>query len=258
MTYRNDSVVALANEMVFVRVNADKDTVTARKYGPAGFPTIVLAKADGSEIDRIYGYAEASEFVTTIRDYLADRNTLGDYLRRAEATPTPALLYQVAEKYAGRKKYAEAETYYQKIITADPKNQQGYSDTAMMALGEMQSRAKQFDAAKATFKKLMESFPESGLTDDALYNMAVTSRRAEKYDEAINGFKMFLIAYPGSELAPDAEIYIAFSNAKKGDTAEAVRLYQKFLIDRPTSSDSSWVKDQIKTLQNPPAAKEGK
>ncbi len=258
MTYRNDSVVALANEMVFVRVNAEKDTVTARKYGPAGFPTIVLAKADGTEIDRIYGYAEPQEFVTTIRDYMADRNTLGDYLRRAEATPTPALLYQVAEKYAARKKYTEAETYYQRIISADPKNEQGYTDTTMMAFGEMQSRAKQYDAAKATFKKLLESFPNSELADDALYNMAVTSRRAEKYDEAINGFKMFMTVYPNSELVPDAEIYIAFSHAKKGDTAEAIRLYQKFLVDRPTSPDSSWVADQIKTLQSPPADQKGK
>ncbi len=248
----------MANQIVFVRVNAEKDTVTARKYGVAGFPTIVMAKSDGSEIDRIYGYAGPPQFVKSIRDFQAGRNTLGDYLSRAETAPTPELYYLIADKYVGRKKFADAEVYLNKIIAMDPANEKGYSDSAMYSLGDMKTRDKQYDAAKAAYKKLMETYPKSELADDALFGIAAVSRRAEKYDDAINGFKLFMTVYPTSDLVPDAAIYIGLCTEKKGDTAMALQMYERYLVDFPTSSDTTWVKSQIQRIKNPPADKKGK
>jgi TolA-binding protein len=258
VTYRNDSVVALANEIVFVKVNAEKDTAMAHKYGVAGFPTIVMTKPDGAEIDRIYGYAGPPEFIKTVRDFQAGRNTLDDYLHRADSAATPALYALIADKYVGRKKFAEAETYYDKILAMDPQNEKGYSDSALYSLGDMKIRAKQYDSAKAEYRTLMEKYPESPLADDALFGIAVASRRAEKYDDAINGFKMFMSAYPQSELVPDAALYISICTEKKGDTATALQMYERYLVDFPTSSDTTWVKGQIERIKNPPADKKGK
>lgn len=256
MTYRNDEVIALTSKLVNVKVNADVDTLMKKQFGIAGYPTIVLAKSDGSEIDRIYGYADSSEFVSTINDYLADRNTLGDYLRRAEAEPTMQLYSMIAEKYTGRSDFDDAEKYYRKILQEDPNNRQGYSDSALISMGQMKVRAKQYESAEEIFSRFPKTYPESDLADDAMFEMAKARRRAERYDDAIAGFRDFLKVYPESELATDAEIYIAFCYDKKGDKDSALKLYQKFLADHPDSSDSNWVKKQIDKIVNPPPEEE--
>jgi len=258
VTYRNDEVIALTANLVNVKVNAEVDTLHRREYGIAGFPTIVLARPDGSEIDRIYGYADGPEFVKIVNDYLADRNTLGDYLRRAESEPTMALYAQIAEKYTGRSKFEDAEKWYRKILQEDPNNNNGYSDSALFWMGQMKTRAKQYAAAEEVFAKFPQTYPESDLADDAAFEMAKTKRYTEKYDDAIAGFQKFLTDYPESDLIEDAEIYIAFCNDKKGDKDNALILYKKFLEDHPSSSDSNWVKKQIDKIVNPPEETEKK
>lgn len=258
MTYRNEEVIALTTNLVNVRVNGDIDSLIKREYGVAGYPTVVLAKPDGSEIDRIYGYAEGAKFVSTVDDYLADRNTLGDYLRRSETEPSMKLYAMIAKKYTGRSKFEDSEKFYRRIIQEDPNNKEGYSDSALFWMGQMKSRAKQYALAEEVFAKFPKTYPESDLADNAMYEMAKTRRRAERYDDAIAGFKDFLKVYPESDLAQDAEIYIAICNNKKGDKDEALMLYKKFLTDHPESPDSSFVKKQIDKIVNPPEEKEKK
>lgn len=256
MTYRNDDVIALTQNLINVQVNAEKDTLLRREYGIAGFPTVVLTKPDGVEIDRIYGYADPATFVTTINDYLNDRNTLADYLRRAEAEPGMQLYSMIAEKYTGRSDFDKAEEYYQKILTADPDNAQGYSDSALLALGEMEVRAKKYDKAIADFDSFKTRFPNSPLAQDAMLEKAKAFRRAEQFDDAIAVFKDFIATYPESDQVETAEIYVAYCNDLKGNKDQALELYKQFLVDHPDSRDTAWVKKQIDKIENPPAESE--
>lgn len=252
MTYRNDEVIALARNLVNVKVNAEIDSLLKKEYGVAGYPTVILANSDGSEIDRIYGYAEVPEFLSQINDYLAGRNTLADYLRRVETEPSMKLYTLIAEKYTGRSRFDDAERFYRKILQEDPNNKQGYSDSALLSMGQMKIRAKQYGSAEEILARFAKTYPESELADDAMYELAKTKRYAERYDDAIAGFQDFLVAYPESDLAEDAEIYIAFCHEKKGDPDEALRLYEKFLADHPDSESKDWVTRQIDKIVNPP------
>jgi outer membrane protein assembly factor BamD (BamD/ComL family) len=258
VTYRNDEVIALTANLVNVKVNAEVDTTLRRQYGVAGFPTIVLTKPDGVEIDRIYGYADPVSFLKIINDYLAGRNTLEDYLQQAETSPTMDMYAKIADKYTGRSNFEEAERWYRKILQEDPNNKSGYADSALFWMGQMKSRAKKYAAAEEDFNKFLKTYPESDLADDAMYEIGKTMRYAEKYDDAIAEFKKFLVTYPNSDLAQDAEIYVAFCNDKKGDSQTALDLYQKFLTDHPDSPDSNWVRKQIDKIQNPPPKEEEK
>jgi outer membrane protein assembly factor BamD (BamD/ComL family) len=258
VTYRNEEVIALTSNLVNVKVNGKVDTLLKNDFRVAGYPTIILAKSDGSEIDRIFGYAESDKFVNTINDYLADRNTLGDCLRRIESEPTMQLYSMIADKYTGRSMNDKSEEFYRRIIQEDPNNKQGYSDSALFSLGQLKSRAKQYETAEQIFSRFPKTYPESGLVEDAMYEKAVAKRRMERFGAAIAGFKEFLQAYPESDLVQDAEIYIAFCNNKKGDKDEALRLYNKFLVDHPNSSDSNWVRKQIDKIENPPQEEEKK
>jgi tetratricopeptide (TPR) repeat protein len=253
VTYRNADVIAYAADFVNVHVNAEKDSTTAQKYRIAGFPTVILTNSDGSEIDRIFGYAEAPDFIETINDYKAGRNTLADYLSRVEADPSSSMYYLIADKYTGRMMYDKSEEFYNRIIESDPTNEQGYSDSALFSLGQMKTRAREFEIAEGLFKSFPEKFPKSDLADDAMYEMAKTMRRAERFDDAIAAFKNFMKVWPESDLYQDAELYIPFCHSKKGDGEEAVKLFKKFLADYPDHDDVEWVKEQIDKIENPPA-----
>jgi TolA-binding protein len=221
VAYRNDSVIAVIGDMVNVKLNAEVDTLTARKYGIAGYPTIVLCNADGTEIDRIYGYLEPPEFAQTIRDYLVGKNTLADYLARAAKEPSVAMDYIIADKYVGRSKFADAEACYRKIIAGDPDNKQGHTDSSYYALGDLK-------------------------------------RRAKDYTGAIAAFKDYIARYPKLDGAIDAELDIASCYNRMGSKDEALKVYQQYLVNHPQSSDTTYVKKQIDKILNPPPKKEEK
>jgi outer membrane protein assembly factor BamD (BamD/ComL family) len=257
VTYRHPDVIALTDNIVFARVNAEKDTLIAQRYGIAGYPTIVLTKPDGTEIDRIYGYREGPEFASMVNDYLAGKNTLDDYLQRAEQNPSSELYYAIADKYMGRKQYDNAETYYRQILKADPANKEGYSDSAVLSLADMKVRDKEYAAAIDMFQKLIQTYPESDLVDNAAFNVAKTQRRAEKFDEAIASFKSFIDTYPQSDLVEQADLYIPFCYNLKGEKEKAVELYRAFLEKYPKSDDKNWVNKQIDQILNPPEEEKG-
>ena len=212
-TFTDQSVIALSRNMVFVKVEAKKDTLTREKYKIAGFPTVILMSSSGEEIDRIYGYAPAEEFIATIRDYLEGKNTLDDLARRFEADPKdPDLAFKLAEKHEGRQMYEESGTYYKRVLDLDPENEKGHSDDALMSLAWLEMRNKD-------------------------------------YPRAIDTFKYFLQKFPQSEMAQDAEVYIPYSYAKAGDTTQALELYEKFLAAHPDSPDTDWVRDNISKLK---------
>lgn len=134
-TFTHQSVIDLAANMVFVKAEGKKDTVTRERYKIAGFPTVILMNSSGEEIDRIFGYLPPEKFVSTIQDYLQGKNTLEDLENRFEADPKDAeLAFRLAEMYEGRRMYEEASSYYNKVVDLDPKDEKGNSDDALFGL----------------------------------------------------------------------------------------------------------------------------
>ena len=199
--------------MIFVKAEAKKDSLVRDHYKIAGYPTIILMKSSGEEIDRIYGYVPADTFVSIIGDYLKGINTLEDLQRRFEANPKDVdLAFRLADKYESRKAYDQAATYYQKVVELDTDN-------------------------------------EKGKAADALYSLASLEIRKKDYPKALDAFKYFLQKFPKSEMALDAEEYIPYCYTKTGDTTKAIELYQAFLTQHPDSPDTDWVRNRIKDLK---------
>jgi TolA-binding protein len=212
-TFTRQNVINLSADMVFVKAEAKKDTLVRDQYNIAGYPTVVLLKSSGEEIDRIYGYVPADTFVTIIQDYLQGKNTLSDIENKFQTDPSDVnLAFQLAEKYESRRAYDQASLYYQKVVELDQDNQKG----------------------KAV---------------DALYSLASLEVRKKDYPKAVDAFKYFLQKFPTGEMAADAEEYIPYCYSKSGDTTKAIELYQAFLINHPTSPDTAWVKDRIADLK---------
>ena len=92
-----------------VKLNAEVDTVTAKRYRVMSYPTILVLQKDGTEVDRVVGYYRAPEFMTHVEDYLAGRNTLAA-LAAAEpdSGQDAGYLSRLAERYQYHGRYDEA------------------------------------------------------------------------------------------------------------------------------------------------------
>lgn len=213
VTFVDPMVIALSESIVFSKLNGKIDTAFSKAYGVVGYPTMILAKASGTEIDRIVGFLPPKEFIPGLFDIMQNRNTLDDYLTRLAAHPDSfSLRNAVAEKYLYRGKYDQARNHYGYVLENDAENVRGLSDDALFALGSLESRAKNYDAAIENFEKLQAD-------------------------------------YPTSELFEEASIWVPYTYMKTENTAKAIELFEAFKEDFPESEELEWIDKQIKKLK---------
>lgn len=205
------AVAFFANEMVLASVNAKEDTALAKEYFVSGYPTSVLVRADGSEIDRIVGYMEVDDFLKTLTDYENDIGTLEDLLSKAETDSSRTLAFEIADKYKYRGGKAEAAEWFNKLIDAgDPLD--SLSGEGRMALADLTYRDRAYDEAVAAYDKIIADFGETAIGEQA-------------------------------------SVWGGYINQKKGDTTEAITRYEQFLKDFPKSEDTAFVQKQINKLK---------
>ncbi len=214
-TYTDPSVIDMSHNLVFVKINAEVDTATAKKYSVSGYPTIIVAKSNGDEIDRIAGYLPPKEFKTEVDNYLKGIGTLDYYLGVADTLDTPGILMKIADKYSNRSDYDSAASFYDRVVKMDPKNDSGYTIEARMQLANIDRWTDKYDAAIAAYQKIMKD-------------------------------------YKNDSVVPDAEIRLAVAYRDKGDTAKAIKAFEGFVKNNPNSPDTSYALSQLDKLKNPP------
>ena len=70
-TYVDKDVVALAQDFVSLKIDADVDKDLSSRYKVVGLPTILFIDADGKEIHRVVGYRPPEDFVKEMNSALA-------------------------------------------------------------------------------------------------------------------------------------------------------------------------------------------
>lgn len=214
VTYVDPLVIGMSRDNIFVKINAEVDTVLAKEFAISGFPTIVITRPDGEEIDRIWGYLPPTDFYNQVQLYLQGKETLDDYLSRLEDEPeNPDYLSMIGEKYAGRSRYDEAIEYYEKIVALDSDNEMGYGAKAMASIYDTQARAGDYRGAIATCEKISRMFH-------------------------------------GKEEADDATAMIGYYTAKLGDLKKALMIYRAYIEEHPEGENVEWVKKRIADLED--------
>jgi thioredoxin-like negative regulator of GroEL len=66
----------LSSEAVCLKVDAEKDVPVAEEFRINVYPTVLLLRPDGTEIDRLVGYRDAKTFLADARDALAGNDSL--------------------------------------------------------------------------------------------------------------------------------------------------------------------------------------
>lgn len=204
------------------KLNAEVDTATAAKYRVKSYPTILLLRSDGTEIDRLVGYSRAPGFIQQVDDYLAGKNTLAALEADAATKGSdPEFVSRLAEKYFGHGLHDRARTQYLKLVELDPKN-------------------------------------ASGQVDDALYTVARMFRKNKDYANARKFAQMILDRYPTSDMFRPAHLEIAGAWRRQGEWTTARKHYLDYVKHFPDDEDAPYAREQADTLAVKIAASGGK
>ena len=103
----------LSREAVCLKVDAEKDEPLAEKYHINVYPTVLLLRPDGTEIDRLVGYRDAKTFLADAREALAGNNSLARARKKLEGAnandPSLRMSYGDALAQSGRVEDAISE-----------------------------------------------------------------------------------------------------------------------------------------------------
>jgi len=182
------------------------DTVTAARYHVESYPTILVLKPDGTEIDRVVGYYRAPEFMGLVEDYLAGRNTLGSLIA-AEATQgqDPRFVAHLADRYYEHGLYPEAKARYERMLPLDPKNQTDLVDDALTSLARLSRKSKDYPSERKFAQVVLDRFPESDQAKTALLQVADSYKREQSWTHAREKYLDYTKKYPGDEDTPWAQ-----------------------------------------------------
>ncbi len=104
----------LKTHTVCLKVDAEKSVAFASKYHIDAYPTILLLSATGKEKDRIVGYVSPQDFLSTVKQFLAGKDSLArasDKLASAGKND-PMAREEYARTLAGKGKNKEALAEY--------------------------------------------------------------------------------------------------------------------------------------------------
>lgn len=171
--YANSEVIDFASKnQINWKVDAEKGEGIdlAKKYNVKGFPTIVFIDGDGNEVDRIYGYIPADDFLKQIKNIAAGKKTIKDLTSVYESNPKDVTAnFELGEKLSSIGKSDEAKKYFEFVAENDKDNASGHYDDVMFM--------RAFEKGDTTeILTLIETYPQSNVIKDAyitLFNKAV-------------------------------------------------------------------------------------
>jgi thiol-disulfide isomerase/thioredoxin len=201
-----------AKTLVAIKIDAGNETESpvAKRYGVNSYPTMIVCKAGGEEIERFFGFKKGDVFVTKVQDYLGGRNTATDYRDRALADPNNlALAFTAGRELAVRKRGEEAIPFLERVWRADKEIATKDVPRAMLlqARTVYLDQLNEPDKALPILEELSKRFPAAYHGTEATYMIAriyLEKGQSEKAQEVL---------LTRVKIAPDVPIqYFRFGN----------------------------------------------
>lgn len=104
----------LESKTVSIKIDAEKETKLAERYKIEAYPTILLAKPDGTEIDRLVGFREPGPFIADFNAALSGKDSVTRAREAVQTAGTDDAMARMAlgESLAEKQKYAQALDEY--------------------------------------------------------------------------------------------------------------------------------------------------
>lgn len=209
-------VAEFSKQIIFVKIDADKNAELKTKYGVRGLPNVILTDSWGEPIDSHLGFGQNGDRV--ILEKLAnlpkDYNSLkkAATLRGKNADDLEAL-HQFADFYQQKKLFPFSIKIYQKILKleADPVKR----ENTLLNLAFNHLRLGQSTLALERFDILTKEFPKSPRTEMFIYGIILTQINRRNLMEVETNFAKLKKDFPKSTYIGEAEIQIARFKAMK-------------------------------------------
>lgn len=153
-----------------------------KKYNIYGLPTTIILSPEGEEIDRIIGFSGKEEFVKTIKEYVAGKNTLAACLEKQKSNPgNVENIYKIAYKYSDRQANEEAIKYFIKVLELDKENKSGYTEDSKFNIASFKTKMLKDE------KPLTEYIEKSANKEfiEKAYNKLIRYTKKEKNQERV-------------------------------------------------------------------------
>ncbi len=188
------------------KLNAEKDTVTAARYRVKSYPTIMVLRQDGTEMDRVVGYYRAPEFISEVEDYLVGRNTLAAFAAmEPDSASDPGYMERLADRFLYHGLDDEARKRYERVIQMDPANRSGMVDDALYQLARMARKDKDYASDRRHAHRIIERYPTSDMYRAAILEVAGAYRREGKLKAALPIYLDYAKRFPDDEDTPFAK-----------------------------------------------------
>ncbi len=232
----------------FVVVHAvrgeDAGNALYKKYSIDSTPTVLVALADGTEIDRLIGFnPPAEEYKDKVEEAYKSEYSLLNLTKAVKKDPNNLnIQLKLARKYQGHYNFSEMKKYTAKILTR-PEEAKKIS----FPFGESKDQVSAYEFARYTSAffspeevlSFLTEFPESALKEAAFGNLSWFLNRWKTKDRVVSVYEKLLKIY---QEEPDLITpYVYYLAGEKKDNPEVLRLAEKFYLKIKDEPDHKFI-----------------
>jgi len=162
-TWKDDEVVAWLDEhTVAIKLDAEKEAEIAKRFHVNAYPTMTFVKPDGTRMDQIVGYRDASAFLNEAADALAGRTAV-DRARDALLgdANNPMKRDDLGSELARAGRYDEALAEFLWCWDQGLEHRSSYSGVRVsFLLGKIESLARDYPPAKEAMRERIDALAQ--------------------------------------------------------------------------------------------------
>jgi thiol-disulfide isomerase/thioredoxin len=195
ITFADAGVKERLAKYVTVKVDADKDTALAERYGTGALPTLAIVQSDGALLQREAGFQEPKQLLGWLETGEERLKTVTALAEEVAAKPKDtALALALAKAYLEMSAPDRARDVLlgAKATGAEIADRAAFDFTLGSALVDSGA----YEQGVAAMEQFLREFPEDGRAEDArqkmsegVFRLAHAALDAEQYEAAIAGFR---------------------------------------------------------------------
>ena len=190
----------LSQHFVCVKLDAQKEHGLVAQYDISVVPYNVVFDKSGNEIDRIAGLLPRKELISRLNKVLENKGTPKEWKEKIASNERDVeSLWHLAEWYLDNGKTKDAFILLENVVKYDEKNQFGYTDDALFALGFSYGSIGEYKKAIGMLEDLKARYPSFKYMDKAMYCLGLAYLSLNKVDSARKTFGDLVAVYPESK-----------------------------------------------------------
>lgn len=189
-----------------IKINPEKDTEAESKFKVYSYPTLVIFKPDGAELDRMLGAIDPESLIKSLEDLKKGIGTLDDLLGKYKEYPETdksfekiTLMLGILDKYIARADYPQGLELIDRIIEMDKDNVFKQASAAMYQRGYIYYKWKKYRQAVDALLEIIKVYPKSEEAEDGYASAAYYSEKIKDPKLTLEILKGFVKNFPNSK-----------------------------------------------------------